>query len=235
MWIWTRSDADIFRAQADPALVPGVLAATVELDSRGALRSRLGLSPTAAGRSDVALVFRLEDTVHRVWEKRSSRQVARELGSILEDRIADAEAGGARITEIQLDYDAPVRRLAEWTEVVAQIAEGPLRGREIWLTSVPAHLEDPQYGARLAGHVRGHILQLFDTGLRHSESEVARVGKLLERQPLAFRVGVAYFERRNGKGKLTDHAAWREASSELAELRRFGGIWAFPAGREAPP
>ena len=104
--------------------------------------------------------------------------------------------------------------------------------RSRWsFASSPAHLEDPLFGARLAGHVQGHILQLFDTGLRRGPAEEARLRDALVRQGLPFRLGVAAYERQVGKRTTTEHGAWVEAVATLRELPGYAGAWMFPAGR----
>jgi hypothetical protein len=177
-------------------------------------------------------VFRFDDGLHRAWDGHRPDALASRLGPLLRARVDDAELGGVCVQEVQLDYDAPVRRLGEWAELVTALADGSLRGRELWITSIPAHLRDPGYGARFAGHVRGHILQLFDTGLRHDATVALEISRRLARQELAFRVGFGAFERRSASGRRTDHAAWLGSLPLFAKLDGFSGVWVFPAGRD---
>ncbi len=232
-WIWTRADAALFpRSQAArPGLVPGVLVASVQARPDGTLELRRGLSPIAAGEAaDVALVVRLEDSVHA--RIAAPDALAHALDPHLASLLAEAAQTGAHVREVQLDYDAPVRRLDEWAKVVGALRRGALRDVPVWVTSIPAHLADPAYGRRFSGVVAGHILQLFDTGLTCSEDQAARIRAGLTRAKLPFRLGVATYERAREGRVTTSHACWRRATQALALAPGFSGVWVFPAGRD---
>ena len=177
-------------------------------------------------------MVRLDDSIHPLWAVQSPDTVAGALGPLLARILADARAAGATVTEVELDYDAPERRLEAWAAVLAGLANRELASVPVWVTSVPAHLDNPLFGARLAGHVQGHILQLFDTGLRHDPVEEARIRGALARQGLPFRLGVAAFEREKGRRTTTEHEAWVSAVATLQGLPGYAGAWVFSAGRE---
>jgi hypothetical protein len=228
MWIWTRADIVVLERERArrPDLVPGVLIATLVRDG-DRLVTRRGLSPARVQSERVSAVVRLDDSVHRVWDSGDPfTAIDRELGAVLRE----ARATGAEIHEVQLDYDAPSRRLREWAHVVQRLAKGSLGGMPIWITSVPTHLADPDYGRAFAGAVVGHELQLFDTGLDCTESELARIEARLQKHALAFRLGVARFERARDGRTTTSHGCWSEKAERLKTLPGYAGTWEFPAG-----
>jgi hypothetical protein len=70
-----------------------------------------------------------------------------------------------------------------------------------------AHLADPGYGARFRPLVDGHIIQLFDTGERHTSARERELLARAERAAMPFQLGVGAFERRLTSGPTT-HRAW---------------------------
>lgn len=225
-WIWTRTDARSFEelAKDRSALVPAVHVATMKDD----LVAHRALSPAVAGPREVALVVRFDDSFHRVWE--AAPPTERVIAELLRV-VAEARATGVTVTELQLDYDAPVRRLPEWAALVRQVATRV--DVSIWVTSIPAHLRDPHYGERLRGAVAGHVIQLFDTGLPCSQSNAAELGAQLRRHALPFRVGVGAFERRRGKRVSTEHGCWARAAHAFDVLPGMRGRMVFPAAASA--
>ncbi len=229
MWIWTRADVERFGRQRDPHLLPGVLIATLVASPSGSLERRRGLSPARVSSSKVAVVVRLDDSIHRLWDRGDPFDA---IDHALRLALAEARATGVTIDEIQLDYDAPSRRLRDWAKLVRRLAKSSLAEIPVWITSVPAHLEDPDYARLFAGAVVGHELQLFDTGLGCDPATLGTIRARLANRPLAFRVGVASFERsRNGR-RTTAHECWSRAAKELAELPTYAGTWTFPASQE---
>jgi hypothetical protein len=228
-WIWTRADAQSFESVVSerPSLVPAIRIASIENRSSKLVITR-GLSP-AVGAKSVALVVRIEDSVHARWDS-GPNAMADELGPLFTRVLEEAHQTGVAVSELQIDYDAPVRRLAPYARVIARLADRELVGVPLWVTSIPAHLDDPDYGVRLAGHVSGHILQLFDTGLRCTPAEISRIRAALARQPLAYRLGFAAFERPSNL-----NAAWLRSASELQQSRAFSGVWLFPATFDPRP
>lgn len=221
-WVWTRDDAELFHETAAQRDVrAAVFVATVMAEGDG-LRLRRALSPRTAGAT--AVVVRFDDSVHEVWERRDPDAVAEMVGEVLGALAHEVKATGAPIDEVQLDYDAPVRRLAAWAKVVRRLSQGELADFAVWVTSIPAHMAAADYGELFAGAVEGHILQVFDTGLacRHA----AALGREVARHALSYRIGLGAFER----GSRTDHGCWFRRWAELAGPR-FAGLWVFPAGR----
>jgi hypothetical protein len=227
LWVWNRNDVAVFaREKAKrPELVPGVLIASL-LGRSGELVRRRGLSPARVESDRVAAVVRIEDSVHELWDQ---SDVYAQLDRELTATLREARATGVEIQEIQLDYDAPARRLRDWARVVKQLARSSLAGVPLWITSIPSHLEDPDYGRSFSGAVVGHELQLFDTGLACTDREQQALADRLSKHQLAFRLGVARFERLNGSA----HACWAKAAEGLARLPGYAGTWVFPAGRAA--
>jgi len=224
-WIWTRRDVHVFERELShrPDLVPAVLVATVT----ESLRLRHGLDPLVAG-SEAAVVVRFEASVDRVWS-RSDDAIARELDATLGVLLEQVRGTGLRVREVQLDYDAPERRLGRWAEVVARLARGSLRGVPLWITSIPAHVEHEEYGELFRGSIQGHILQLFDTGAPCSSESVNALRARLARHDLPFRIGVAAFERGTADRVVTEHGCWARAASDFRQLPRFAGAWVFAA------
>jgi hypothetical protein len=228
-WIWTRTDAAGFStlSRQSPKLVPAVHVATVEGDAR----FRRALSPAVVGQRPVALVVRFEDSFHQVWQRRDGAELSEQLAGELARVIAETRATGVTPTELQLDYDAPVRRLPEWSAVVRRVA--PRLGLPVWVTSIPAHLADPEYGARLRGAVAGHVIQLFDTGWPCTRANATKLSRRLREQGLPFRVGIGAFERRRAGRIATDHGCWARAARTLDEQPGMRGRWVFPASAPA--
>ena len=222
-WIWTRADARGFDelSRGTPSLVPAVHVATVQRD----LVAHRALSPALVGERPVALVVRFDDSFHGAWDDGTALDVAPKLQTELRRVVDEARATGVTPTELQLDYDAPVRRLSEWSEVVQRVA--PALDVPVWVTSIPAHLSDPRYGERLRGAVAGHILQLFDTGWPCSATNVARLASRLGRAGLPYRIGVGAFERRRQGRVTTDHGCWARAADRFDGASR--GRFVFPA------
>lgn len=219
-WIWTATDRQRFFSAraATEGLVPGVLVGTVVPGADGALLLRRGLSP--GGTADAALVVRLDDGVKAVS--------AAELVPLVQGVLDDARRTGVSVRELQLDYDCPERRLAEW----AQAAGGVARAVDVpvWVTSIPSHLGQARYGELFAGRVAGHVIQLFDTGLPCSQGNARHVAERVGAAGLPFRVGVAAFER---VGRASEHACWRRAAGELRRVPGYSGQWVFPGGEDA--
>lgn len=232
-WVWTRADAAALEAsrQEHGAIVPAVLVASIEIDGRGRLVRRRRLSPSVAGGAEpVAVVVRLEDSLHRGWETDGLDAVTRALDRALGEVLSEVRATGVMPFEIQLDYDAPPRLLAAWSAALERLARGSLSGMVVWVTSIPSHLSDPDFGLRLHGVVDGHIIQLFDTGWPCTPGNVEQLQRQLARHHLAFRVGLGAFERRRQEHE-TDHAAWIGAVSALRRVPGHSGTWMFPGGQ----
>jgi hypothetical protein len=233
-WIWSVADRRLFLESHlhSSSLTPGVWLSTIRFDDRtGRIEQRLALDPADAGGIPLAAVVRFDRSFHLVWARLDDAAVARLVGERLDSLLAQVTRSGAPIAEVQLDYDCPIRRLPRWARVVGLLGRTSLAGREVWITSLVAHLREPSYGRLFRGVIAGHIVQVFDTGDRDTPSSATDLERLLARQRLPFRLGVGAFERRLGSGELTDHRAWFFATRTLSRLRNYRGLWVFPAGQ----
>jgi hypothetical protein len=232
-WIWTRADARLLQSARaeDPTLRAAVHVATVERRADGMYVSHIALSPDVAdGPShEVAAVVRFDGSLDAAWGTDSEAAVAEGIAPALSRILEQVDGTGMRATEIQLDHDAPVRALAQWARVVGALTSGPLRGRDVWVTSVPAHVEVAGYGAMFGPLGVGHILQVFDTGLSCSPDQASRLGAKLRAAGLRFRIGVGGFERAARPGA---HECWRTEAAGWRALPGYAGVWVFPAGRD---
>jgi len=234
-WIWSITDSAVYvnAARAKPDLVPAVWIGSVH-GSRGRITGSLGLSPRVAGTGQVAVVIRFEDTFTRAFAP-AHEVLTAAIDSTVSRLLATASATGVSIAEVQLDYDCPQRLLPRWAALVGDLSRGALAGRTVWVTSLVSHIRDPSYGDLFRPHVTGHILQVFDTGDRMTSSYAKQVEQLATRQRMAFRLGVAAFERRLASGRETDHAGWFGAVPAVARSRWYRGLWVFPGGQAWVP
>jgi hypothetical protein len=234
VWVWTRRDEEVLaRARRGrPGLRAAVHVATIERRADGDIVWSRALSPRI-DQGAVAIVIRFDDSLHTVWtdDTASGAAVAERLTPVVADILAQAVDTGAAIDEVELDYDAPVRRLEAWTRVVAALVAGPLRLRSVWITSVPAHLDVDGYGALVAmSGAAGHIIQVFDTGLACSPGGAARLRERLAAARAPFRVGAGAFEREGNGGA---HACWTAEAARFRSIDGYSGFWVFPAGHDA--
>jgi hypothetical protein len=235
-WVWCAADRDSFAAarRQRRQLVPAIWVATIAWRD-GAVALTLAHPPTyVPDTRDLALVVRFDDSVHAAWQHDADRfdaQVAAKLGWIL----AESERLGVHPIELQLDYDAPVRRLRDWAALLRRLHETPLAGREVWITSLPAHLGDPSYGDWMRPWVAGHILQLFDTGTAPSADDAARLAQRAAAQRMPFRIGIGAFERGSADARATRHAEWIATLPVFERQPAFSGVWVFPGGMPWSP
>lgn len=237
-WVWTQADVPhVTELRATrPGAVAGVHVATVQFDpGKGALTVDLSLSPAVVP-GPVALVIRLDDSVNAAWE--ASPALGDELDAAIGRVVSMARGAVPSFVEVQLDYDVPVRRLAEWARVLGRLrrpgregaAPGALAGERLWVTSLVAHLRDPAYGATMGSVVDGHVVQVFDTG--DGATDAAEVGRLAARAGLPYRLGVGAFERAgSGGAPVTAHRAWFDAVEVACPAPLCEALWVFPAGR----
>ncbi|MDZ7629923.1 MAG: hypothetical protein U5K74_00860 [Gemmatimonadaceae bacterium] len=113
---------------------------------------------------------------------------------------------------------------------IAAVVGHSLAQDSVWVTSIIAHLREPSYGALFRGAVRGHVLQVFDTGEEASEVRIAEAVRVVRRAGLPFRVGLGAFERETKRGR-TEHRAWFSAVPRFARVDGYLGVWVFPAGQ----
>jgi len=234
-WVWSAADAARFAEgrRALPALVPGVWVATVAFD-RGGVTQRLALAPSTVRDGPIVAVVRFDDAFHAAWDAMDDATLARAVGARMTALVAALGAvpgasPNVRVAEVQLDYDCPERRLARWATLVRALGHGPLAGRPLWITSIPAHVRHDDYGALFRGVVAGHVVQVFDTGDRFTPASLGALAADLDARALPFRFGVGAFERETAVGRTT-HRAWFAAAPRLAASRWYRGTWVFPAG-----
>lgn len=230
-WVWTARDASLLQTtrRTMPTLHAGVWVATIE--GRGdSLVGTLGRPIDATMGDDVEAVIRIDDSFTPLWGRASADVIAAGLEERLRRVLSVVEREGA-VAALQLDYDAPVSRLGDYAALLARLrAPGHvLAGRHVWVTSLVAHLADPDYGKRLRPLVDGHIVQLFDTGDSYTSARVEVVRDRLRRAAMPFRVGVGAFERRLARGETT-HRAWFGFLPIAAQSPWFRGAWIFPGG-----
>ena len=227
-WIWSDEDAALFEESRRtlPDLMPTVFIATIHYRN-GRFESQLGYDPLSV-RPPLAVLVRVDDSAHDSFDVMTPPEIADALGQRLSRLLAMLEGSGVTPVEIQLDYDCPARRLSQWAAALAVLRAGALSGREIWITSLVSHLEDPSYGQRLQGVVRGHILQVFDAG--DVPLDAQRVGALAARAALPYRMGLGAFERGSEGVARTEHAAWFDRLGETCLQPWCEGVWVFPAG-----
>ncbi len=235
-WIWSARDSAPLQTPRGrrPALRAGVWVATIS--ARGdSLVAALGRPIDASVGADAEAVIRVDDSFSTWWGRLPPDTIAARLDARIVRVLQVAERAGARHT-VQLDYDAPVAHLAEYAGLLRRLrGEGrALHGRSLWITSLVAHLGDAEYGARFRLLVDGHILQLFDTGDRHSAAREGEVGARLERAAMPFRLGVGAFERRLTSGATT-HRAWFDYIPRAERSRWYRGTWIFPGGEAYAP
>lgn len=235
-WIWSARDSALLHSMREQrsALRAGVWVATIS--TRGdSLIAALGRPLDAGVGADAEVVIRVDDTFSTWWGRLSPDTIAARLDARIARVLQVAERGGSRRT-VQLDYDAPVARLAEYAALLQRLRSegGALHGRSLWITSLVAHLGDPEYGARFRRLADGHIIQLFDTGDRYSAAREREVEARVERAAMPFRLGIGAFERRMTSGATT-HRAWFDFMPKAARSRWYRGTWIFPGGEAYAP
>ncbi|HYP87334.1 MAG TPA: DUF3142 domain-containing protein [Polyangiaceae bacterium] len=228
-WIWTARDRQLFeRARVDhPALSAALLIGSFDCDG-SKLRMRRGLSPLSVGKNPRALLIRVEDSVNRCLNEDADR-AAQNLDDALAKLLREVKDTGASFSELQLDYDSPVSKLPRYAALLARLKRGSLRDVELWITSIPVHVEQPRYGELMRGLVAGHILQLFDTGLRCEPRRAETLRAALAAQALPYRLGYGAFERL-GAPEERSHVCWQELTAAWRRDAGASGFWIFPAG-----
>lgn len=226
-WIWTDADARVFEASkaSIPGLVPGVLVAEI-LVVDGAPKLTLRQRPSIVD-GPRAVVVRIDDGVHALWDRDDDDALAAALDGELARLMALLRDTGVAPTEVQVDYDVPVRLLKRWSGVLAHLPA--LRDQPLWVTSLVAHLRDPRYGPLLRGRVRGHILQVFDTG--ETPTDADEVARLATQADLPWRLGIGAFERGHDGDATTSHRGWFAQIGAACRPAGCEGVWVFPAGR----
>lgn len=231
-WIWTRTDLARFsesRAQ-QPGLEAALFIGYIQCDTISKrLLAHAGLSASEPHAESVPAVIRFEDGLERCRVAASSEaDFAQRLDSAV--YLLRRRARSVPLSAIQLDYDAPRRALGKWAASVEQLQRHALRGDTVWVTSLIAHLRDPSYGALFRGVVRGHVLQVFDTGEPATTTQVDEAVRLARRARIPFRIGLGAFERETRSGR-TDHRGWFATVAQFKSIDGFRGVWIFPGGQ----
>jgi hypothetical protein len=232
-WIWSTTDEKIFieTRKSLPDLVPCIWVSTIAA-SRGKVSQRLAISPALAKSvSPAAIIVRIEDSLHELWNTRPPEETANDIDSRLSKLMELLAAAGIDVEEVQLDYDCPVRQLNTWAGVVRTVAACSLRGKRVWITSLPAHLAESKYRTWFQNIASGHILQLFDTGVLCNQETLQMFSDRLRMQGMPFRIGLGAFERVHS-AKTTNHQLWFSALSAFTEIPGYQGVWVFPGGRK---
>jgi hypothetical protein len=222
-WVWSRRDIPVLDRvrQTRPETATAVLIAELAWD--GQVRVRLRLSPQVVPMPD-QLVVRLDDSFHHA---------PADVGAALDRALARllSMTGPALVhTPVEIDYDAPVSRLSLYADWLRELRADALRGRAVWITTLIAHLRDPDFEARFAGLVDGHVVQVFDTGEPWTPDRSRSLLERLAGIPIPFALGLGAFDREG-----TDHAAWLRVLPELRTLPTYRGVWVFAAGFDWSP
>ena len=228
-WLWTSRDRELFeRAREDhPSLSAAVLIGSVDCQG-SVLRLRRGLSPASAGATPRALIVRVGDSLGVCLDADEARTALR-LDEALAQLLVEVKDTGVSFSELQLDYDSPVAKLPRYAKLLEYLKARSLSSVELWITSLPVHVEQPGYGELMRGRVAGHILQLFDTGLECDPRRADTLRVALASQALPFRLGYGAFERR-GAADLRSHACWLSLTAGWRKEPGASGWWIFPAG-----
>ena len=215
-WVWSTRDLAVLTAARESAPDVGAALEIGEISFvRNQLHTRIGMAPHAA-KDRRALVIRIDDSVSLDRDEGPLVDAVRRLVELTHDSS----------TPVQIDYDCPVRLLPRWAQIVAALRRMLGAERELWLTSIPAHMRDARYGGLFRDTITGHVLQLFDTGELPNDTSVADLASALQRANIPYGLGVAVFERAHG----SDHVGWRGVARGLATDERFRGWFVFTAG-----
>ena len=230
-WIWSDRDRSIFDDTREqlPDLVPGVWVSTISFQ-HGAIVQRLALRPSLVANTDPAIVIRFDDSFTEAWSDLTDEAVGARLDERLDTLLQVVERAGVTPAEVQLDYDVPIRLLPRWAAAVGMLAVGALADQEVWITSLVAHVRQPDYGRLFRSAVRGHVVQVFDTGDVMDPVDVDRLVRLAGGHKLPFRIGLGAFERVIATDTITAHRAWFVAVPRMAMSKWYGGVWVFPGG-----
>jgi hypothetical protein len=231
-WIWTRADVARFAESraARPELEAAVFIGAIQCDaSSGQLEARAGLSAADANAAHVTAVIRFEDGLDAC---RRANDSAAQFNTSLDSAVRVLRSRGAStpVAAVQLDYDAPQRALSAWAGSVRYLTHHALAKDSVWVTSIVAHLREPGYGDLFRDVVRGHVLQVFDTGEPSTPERIDEAIRLATRARMPFQLGLGAFERETRNGR-TDHRIWFATVPRFSVINGYRGLWVFPAGR----
>jgi len=230
-WIWTRADVSRYSESqvTHSALEAGVFIGAIHCDtSSGRLVAQAGLPPSVVPADHPTAVIRFEDGLDRCRVVSGAAAVfERRLDSVV--TVLRERGGAMPYAAVQLDYDVAQRGLAAWATSVRYLRAHALARDTVWVTSIIAHLREPQYGALFGDVVSGHVLQVFDTGEPATPERIAEAVRVVRRAGIPFRIGLGAFERETARGR-TAHRAWFDAVPRFASVPGYEGVWIFPAG-----
>jgi hypothetical protein len=229
-WVWSPRDKILYEdgRRSVPDLRAAVWVGTIFWKD-GHFSRRLALPPFSSVSG--AIVIRLDNSVHGAWRS-ASLKTNEELDKNIRDLLSHVKGAGGSAQTVQLDYDCPVARLAEWSSALKILKEGSLRGSDIWITSLISHVDTPSFGQLFGSIVSGHILQVFDTGDAFTDARPTEIRNRLEAQGIPFQMGFGTFERGTRSGVLvTQHQDWLRHLKLFAASPLYRGSWIFPAGR----
>ncbi len=236
-WVWTKADVPLLASlrATHPTAVAGVHVATIRYgamdaanpgEDPAAVHVDLGLPPTAVP-APVALVIRIDDSVNAAWD--ADPGLVADLGDALGRILALARTREVGWSEVQIDYDVPVRRLPEWAAALSALQRGSLAGETVWVTSLVSHLRAPRYGELMRPLVAGDIVQVFDTG--DNAVAASAIASLANATAVPWRLGVGAFERVHGDGTVaTSHRAWFSSLDTACPAPLCTAVWVFPGG-----
>lgn len=231
-WVWTREDAALFTeaAVSRPDLDAGVYIGAIDCDaSSRRLAAHAGLSPGVIGAASITAVIRFENGLDACRIANTTTQrFNQSLDSAV--RVLRRRGAGTSVHAVHLDYDAPSRALDAWAASVRYLTQHALAKDSVWVTSLIAHLREPKYGDLFRDVVRGHVLQVFDTGESAEPDRVIEAIRIAKRARMPFCVGLGAFER-SGRLGATNHRAWFSTIPQFAKVPGYRGLWVFPAGQ----
>lgn len=229
-WIWCEKDKMIYEEVISdmPSLLPGIWVSTMGF-SNGQVTQQVALPPYYLGENRrIALVVRFDDQFNKIWAGYDLEIVIKQLNKKLDWLINNTGLEQGKIAEIQLDYDCPVRKLYQWSKIVKGLTiSGALKNQNVWLTSLPSHMKEKNYGDWFRDIVKGHILQVFDTGFPVAKASI--LSEYTKKQEMNFRIGIGVFERKLKSGQ-TEHHVWFNHIGLFSADPHFKGVWIFPGG-----
>lgn len=161
IYVWQRAHtgavADAVRARAPEFAHVVVLAAEVSWSAGGPRIVRVPLDITAL-KSVPSLGFALRINAYS-GSFAADAASTRALVDLATSLLADARAGGLRVTEFQLDFDAPERRLADYRHWLKTLRPAVAPAR-LTFTALPSWLKHRDEFSALAATADGYVLQV---------------------------------------------------------------------------
>ncbi|HEV8582494.1 MAG TPA: DUF3142 domain-containing protein [Thermoanaerobaculia bacterium] len=152
---WTPAVRDAARQSRDFAGLV-VLAAEVDLRNPAPRVVRVPLDGEALKGRPVGAALRV--TAFRSTFKDEPR-IARLLQSLVRDVAAEAKAKGLALSEIQIDYDCPERKLADYRDLLPSLRQAAAPA-PLTITALPTWIHQRRAFRRLIEQADGYVLQL---------------------------------------------------------------------------